>query len=200
MKTNYAKLMENIIKDIDNHSETPSLLLHSCCAPCSSSVIELLSRYFKVTVFFFNPNITDQDEYNKRLVEQRRFIQDFKTIHPVHLIEGEYSKERFLNFARPLKEEHEGGKRCDHCYGLRMEETAKTASLKGFDFFTTTLSVSPLKNASTINTLGEKLEAYYQVSFLYSDFKKKEGYKRSIELSNTYQLYRQNYCGCEFSK
>lgn len=197
---NYAKKMEKIINNNNKDNKVPSLLLHSCCAPCSTSVLEYLSQYFKVTVFFYNPNIMNEEEYKLRLNEQKRFIEEFNANHPIEIMEGEYVVEDFMSFAENMKDEKEGGIRCVNCYLLRMNETAKIAFENKFDYFATTLTVSPLKNAEKINEIGAMLEEKYGVSYLFSDFKKKEGYKRSVELSKEYHLYRQNYCGCEYSK
>ena len=194
---NYDLLMQ---KQIENIKGVPTLLLHACCAPCSSSVLERLSDIFKITILFYNPNITDEKEYNKRLDEIKKFIKEFKTKNEVSLIEGRYLPSEYFNISKGLEEEKERGKRCYLCYKLRLEETAKVAKEKGFDYFTTTLSLSPHKNAKWINEIGEELEKEYNTTFLYSDFKKKEGYKRSIELSKKYNLYRQDYCGCIYSK
>ncbi len=200
MGRNYSLVTEEIIKDIKERKEVPSLLLHSCCAPCSSSVLEYLSRFFRITVFFYNPNITNKDEFQKRLAEQKKFINVFKTKYPVKLLEGTYDVRRFFDFAENLKDEREGGLRCFLCYKMRMEETVQIASKEKYDYFATTLTLSPLKNAERINEIGKDLEKIYQISYLYSDFKKKDRYKRSIELSREYHLYRQNYCGCVYSK
>ena len=200
MKVNYSKMTEKIIKENEAKGHVPRLLLHSCCAPCSSSVLEYLSEHFKVTILFFNPNITETEEYNKRLEEQNEFIANFKAKNTISIIEGEYNKDIFYDFAKDYKDEPEGGKRCLECYSLRLKETAKIAKEMKFDYFTTTLSVSPMKNAELLNQLGSQLEEEYDVKYLYSDFKKKEGYKRSIELSKDYGLYRQDYCGCIYSK
>lgn len=197
---NYAMVTEKIIEEKSKEDKIPTLLLHSCCAPCSTSVIEYLSQYFYLTVFYYNPNIMDEEEYRKRLEEQKRFIGCFETPYPTRLLEGSHDKDLFLSCAQGLEDEKEGGVRCFKCYRLRMDETAKTASKEGYDFFGTTLTVSPLKNAAKINEIGSELEKKYNVAYLYSDFKKKEGYKRSIELSNIFGLYRQNYCGCNYSK
>ncbi len=195
---NYDLLMQKQIQNINKSA--PTLLLHACCAPCSSSVLERLSDIFKITILFYNPNITDEKEYNKRLEEIKRFITEIKTKYKVSLIEGRYLPDEYFKIAKGLEEEKERGKRCYLCYKLRLEETAKIAKEKNFDFFTTTLSLSPHKNAKWINEIGENLEKEYNTTFLYSDFKKKEGYKRSIELSKKYNLYRQDYCGCIYSK
>ena len=200
MGKNYSLITEEIIKDIKKKKEVPTLLLHSCCAPCSSSVIEYLSQFFRITVFFYNPNITNKDEYKKRLEEQKRFIDVFGTENPVEFIEGPYDTDKFFDFAEELREDREGGWRCVLCYTMRMKKTAQTAYNKNFDYFTTTLTLSPLKNAGNINEIGKELEKNHQIKYLYSDFKKRDGYKRSIELSKEYFLYRQNYCGCDYSK
>ena len=194
---NYDLLMQ---KQIENIKGVPTLLLHACCAPCSSSVLERLSDIFKITILFYNPNITDEKEYKKRLAEIKKFIKEFKTKNEVSLIEGRYLPSEYFNISKGLEEEKERGKRCYLCYKLRLEEAAKVAKEKNFDFFTTTLSLSPHKNAKWINEIGQDLEKEYNTTFLYSDFKKKEGYKRSKELSKKYNLYRQDYCGCIYSK
>ena len=172
---NYAKKMEKIINNNNKDNKVPSLLLHSCCAPCSTSVLEYLSQYFKVTVFFYNPNIMNEEEYKLRLNEQKRFIEEFNANHPIEIMEGEYVVEDFMSFAENMKDEKEGGIRCVNCYLLRMNETAKIASENKFDYFATTLTVSPLKSAEKINEIGAMLEEKYGVSYLFSDFKKKEG-------------------------
>ena len=180
-------------------SGTPSLLLHSCCGPCSSYVLEVLSQHFNVTVLYFNPNIYPESEYQKRLAEQIKIIDDMPFKNPVSLMECDYDENEFLAAAEGFENEREGGARCEKCFRLRMEKTALLAKENGFDFFTTTLSVSPHKNAPLLNRIGEELSEKYGIKYLYGDFKKKEGYKRSIELSAQYDLYRQNYCGCRFS-
>ncbi len=194
---NYQKELDLFLSRLET---VPTLLLHSCCAPCSSYVLLYLSDYFKITVFYFNPNIAPQEEYQKRLLEQKEFIKKIKTKNPVDFIEGNYDHFDFLKIAKGLENEPECGKRCHECYTLRLNETARLAKEKGFDFFTTTLSISPHKNAAKINELGLKAAKLFGVEFLCADFKKKNGYKRSIELSKEYGLYRQDYCGCEFSR
>ena len=191
---NYNIKMENIIKELNGVK--PKLLLHSCCAPCSSSVLERLVENFKVTVFYYNPNIDTKIEYQMRVNEQRRLCD----ILGVEMIENEHDKQSFLSNINGLEKEKEGGARCSVCFRLRLYKTACLAQEKGFDYFATTLTVSPLKNASLINAIGQELEKESGVKYLPSDFKKKGGYLRSIELSKEYNLYRQNYCGCEFSK
>lgn len=199
-KRNYQKELDRLLEGIDKEGRTPRLFLHSCCAPCSSYVLEYLSRYFEITVFFYNPNISPAEEYEKRVEEIRRMIGEMEFVHPVKLVEGEYDPQVFFRMAKGMKHIPEGGERCFGCYRLRMEEAARLAKEGNYDYFTTTLSISPLKNAQKINEIGEELAEIYQVSHLPSDFKKKNGYKRSIELSGEYELYRQDYCGCVFSK
>lgn len=196
---NYQKLLEKCIEKHDRAGETPTLLLHSCCAPCSSYCLEYLSQYFRITVFYYNPNLYPQEEYKKRAAEQKRFIRELTTEHKVEFAEGIFDAGKFVSMAKGLEQEPEGGERCFACYKLRLEEAAKTASEGGFDYFTTTLSISPLKNAQKLNEIGKELSEKYGVSYLYSDFKKRGGYQRSIELSKQYHLYRQDYCGCVFS-
>ena len=193
---NYDLKMEEIIKNI---SEGSTLLLHACCAPCSSAVLERLGNFFNISILYYNPNITNKDEYEKRLEEIRKFTSSFDTKYPIEVISGRYEPKEFFDIARGLENEPERGKRCYKCYELRLRETAKIAKEKGFDYFTTTLSLSPYKDAKWINEIGEELEKELEVKFLYADFKKKNGYKRSIELSNEFNLYRQDYCGCVYS-
>lgn len=197
-KINFQKELDRIIEQ--NKGLTPSVLLHVCCAPCSSYCLEYLSEYFKITVFYYNPNISLSQEYDYRLSEEKRYIslRDFK--NPVNIIEGDYEPKDFFAAVKGLESEPEGGKRCAECFKLRLEATAKKAKELGFDYFTTTLTISPLKNAALLNEIGFEMAEKYGVSWLPSDFKKREGYKRSIELSREYDLYRQNYCGCVFSK
>lgn len=200
MNRNYQKELDKLIEKERKEGRTPSLFLHACCAPCSSYVLEYLSQYFSITVFFYNPNIFPAEEYEKRGRELQRLIGEMKVAHPVALVEGAYHPEEFFAMARGLEEVKEGGERCFRCYRLRMEETARLAREGGFDYFATTLSISPLKNAGKINEIGEELAGIYEVKHLPSDFKKKNGYKRSVELSAEHGLYRQNYCGCVFSR
>lgn len=199
-KINYQKKLDEIIDDITKHDETPSLLLHSCCAPCSSYVLEYLSQYFKITVFYYNPNISPEEEYRKRVAEQKRLISQLPSKNPVDFIEGDYKPQDFYDIAKGMEDIPEGGERCFSCYRLRLEHAARLAADMGFDYFTTTLSISPYKNAPKLNEIAEELSEIYRVKNLPSDFKKKEGYKRSIALSTEYNLYRQDYCGCIFSK
>ena len=198
-KVNYRILQEKVIKSLDGEA-APGLLLHSCCAPCSSAVLEYLSEYFAITVFYFNPNIYPEEEFLHRIEEQKRLIRELPCKNPVDFIEHGWQQERFYEAVKGLEHIPEGGERCFACYRLRLEETARLAAEQGYDFFTTTLSVSPYKNAGKLNEIGEELSEKYGVKHLPSDFKKKDGYKRSIELSEKYGLYRQNYCGCVFSQ
>jgi hypothetical protein len=202
-KRNYQKELEQILirrcKD-KNAAPLPSLLLHSCCAPCSSYVLEYLSQFFAITVLYYNPNIYPEEEYYRRVAEQKRLIEQMPLSHPVRLIEGRFDSREFYEAVRGLEQIPEGGARCHACFRLRLEEAARIASEGGFDYFTTTLTISPLKNAAVLNEIGEALAKQYQITWLPSDFKKKEGYKRSIALSAEYDLYRQDYCGCVFSK
>lgn len=200
-KPQYHKEMERIIEGFGG--KRPKLLLHSCCAPCSSGVLVPLQEIFKLTVYYYNPNISEWDEYKKRAEEQKKLIDALNNENPtfpIGIIEEAYEPENFYQIARGLENCPEGGERCFLCYGLRLEKTAQKAKEEGYDFFTTTLTISPLKNAEKINTIGKRLEEKYKVAFLPSDFKKKDGYKNSIELSKKYELYRQNFCGCIYSK
>ncbi|MBP3461338.1 MAG: epoxyqueuosine reductase QueH [Bacilli bacterium] len=197
MKIDYQKKLEEILETI---KEPKKLLLHSCCAPCSSYVLEYLAKYFKITIFYYNPNISLKEEFDKRLKEQIRLINEMETVNKIDIIEGLYENDKYEKLIKGLENEKEGGNRCFKCYRLRMEETAKLATKLNYDYFTTTLSISPYKNATKLNEIGEELEKEYDIKYLYADFKKKNGYKRSIELSKKYNLYRQNYCGCIYSK
>ena len=200
MKENYQIILNKTIEEIQKIGRVPSLLLHSCCAPCSSYVLEYLSEYFQITVFYYNPNISPEEEFKKRVSEQKRLISEMPLKRKVKFIEGNYDSERFFEIAKGLEDSKEGGERCFKCYRLRLTETAKAAKNGGFDYFTTTLSISPLKNAQKLNEIGKEVSDIYGVPYLFSDFKKKNGYKRSCELSEIYGLYRQNYCGCVYSK
>lgn len=242
MNRNYQKELDKIICGLDaGKKSAPTLFLHSCCAPCSSYVLEYLRKYFRITVFYYNPNITEDGEYRKRVAEQKRLIAAYnkkltkevnsngcegrltgaaethgfgrqincKNVvdereevaigYPIEVIEGDYEPERFYEIAKGLEQCPEGGERCFACYELRLRETAKRAHAESYDYFTTTLSISPLKNAAKLNEIGERLAQEYDVVWLPSDFKKRDGYKRSIELSREYDLYRQDYCGCVYS-
>lgn len=194
---NYNLECEKILNSIDlNHK--PTLLLHSCCAPCSSAVLERISKYFSITILFYNPNITDYEEYLKRKEELKRLIKDVN--YQIEIMDCDYDKEKFIEMALGLENKKESDIRCYKCYKLRLEKTAMLAKENNFDYFTTTLSISPYKNSKWLNEIGEELANKYNINYLYADFKKKNGYKRSIELSNIYHLYRQDYCGCIYSK
>ena len=195
MNINYQKKLDEIINSLDTKK---SLLLQVCCAPCSSYCIEYLRNYFDITILYYNPNISPIEEYNKRLEEVKRFVNSFEP--SIKLLECNYDGDKFDSMAKGLEDILEGGSRCYKCYKLRLEETAKIAKENNFDYFGTTLSISPYKNAAWLNEIGKSLEKKYNISYLYADFKKKNGYKRSIELSNIYNLYRQDYCGCIYSK
>lgn len=200
-KKNYDREMNEIIKMHEERGERPTLLLHACCAPCASHCLLLLMKSFKITVFFYNPNITLTAEYEKRVTEIRRLIGEVNVEYSgdIELIEGDYNPAEFYGIASGLENVPEGGARCMACYGLRLGKTAELCALNEYDYFTTTLTISPLKNADKLNEIGELLAAKYGIKYLPSDFKKREGYKHSIELSKKYHLYRQNYCGCEYS-
>lgn len=202
MKENYQLKLERILQRPETEGKT--LFLHCCCAPCSSYVLEYLGNYFSITVFYYNPNITDEAEYRKRVEEEKRLIQAFnqekKCKYPIRFEEGEYDKDLFFEAIKGHEKDPEGGGRCGICFEIRLREAALLAARGGYDYFTTSLTISPLKNAERLNSIGEKCAAEYQVAFLPSDFKKKNGYKRSIELSKEYHLYRQNYCGCVYSR
>lgn len=197
-KINYQKELDKITDSLNG--DVPKLFLHSCCAPCSSYTLEYLNNYFDITVYYFNPNISPKAEFDKRYAEQKRLIEALPSKHPIKLVCGEYDYNDFLKIAKGYEKVPEGGERCFRCYRMRLESTAKLAKEQGFDYFCTTLSISPLKNSQKINEIGYEVAEKYGIKWLPSDFKKKEGYKRSIELSREYQLYRQNFCGCVFSK
>lgn len=200
MKQNYQIVLNKTIESIQKNNIRPSLLLHACCAPCSSYVLEYLNNFFDITVFFYNPNITENSEYKKREIEIRRFISELPHLNKIDYIEGKYDPEEFFAMSKGLEKIKEGGERCFKCYRMRLREAAKTASEQKFDYFTTTLSISPHKNAEILNSIGSELENEFGIKYLYSDFKKNNGYKRSCELSYAYGLYRQDYCGCIYSK
>ncbi len=214
-KRNYAKELDKKIDGYRADGLRSKLLLHACCAPCSSYCLEFLREYFDVTVFFFNPNITEESEYKKRVVEEKRLIEEYNSqvreksfdkmnsterAGEISIIEGDYDPKVFYDAVRGYEDCPEGGERCRKCFELRLSETARIAREKGFDLMTTTLTISPLKNADVLNEVGEAAAKKEGVTFLPSDFKKKEGYKRSIELSRMFGLYRQDFCGCSFSK
>lgn len=197
---NFQKELDKFIEELKTEDIVPTLLLHSCCAPCSSYVIEYLSQYFNITVFYYNPNISMKEEYMKRVKEQIKFIESFPAKHKVNFIEGDYEPEVFFDRVKGLEKCPEGQERCFECYRLRLEKTAAMAKKLGMDYFTTTLTISPLKNSRVLNKTGLEEAEKAGVKYLLSDFKKKEGYKRSVQLSEEYGLYRQNYCGCVFSR
>lgn len=200
MKQNYQLMLDKTL-ELTQHSGTrPRLLLHACCAPCSSYVLEYLVTYFDITLFFYNPNIAPRSEHDFRASELCRLIKEMGISEKVDFVEAEYTPELFYKLARGLEELPEGGERCKKCYALRLERAAKAAKAGGFDYFTTTLSISPYKNAQWLCEIGGELEKQYGVKYLYSDFKKRGGYKRSCELSTEYGLYRQDFCGCIYSK
>ncbi len=199
-KRNYQKELEQLLSQIRQKRQVPKLLLHSCCAPCSSYVLEYLSEYFQITVLYYNPNIYPESEYHTRAEEQKRFINMLPCRYPITFTEGDYTPEDFYSCVKGMEHLPEGGRRCFACYLLRLEEAARAAQQKGCDYFATTLTISPLKNAETLNKIGEQLAKTYQVHWLPNDFKKKNGYKRSTELSREYGMYRQDYCGCIYSQ
>ena len=196
-KINYQKEMEKILAELEAEGRTPRLLLHSCCAPCSSYVLEYLSPYFFITDFYYNPNIAPADEYRKRVSEMQRLIREMPLPHPV---EGIYDPDRFYEMAKGKEDIPEGGERCFACFEMRLREAAQEALRLHMDYFTTSLSISPLKDAQKLNEIGIRLGEEYGVPYLVSDFKKKNGFRRSTELSREYHLYRQNYCGCVYSR
>ena len=200
MKINYQLAMERELAEIARRERRPRLLLHSCCAPCSSAVLERLTDWFDLTVFYYNPNIAPEEEFLRRAEEQRRLIAELPHAHEIQFRCGEYESEAFEALARGLEDMPEGGERCTRCFRLRLGKTAALAAREGFDYFTTTLSISPLKDAQRLNAIGGELAEQFGVSYLFSDFKKKNGYKRSCELSLQYGLYRQDYWGCRFSQ
>ena len=200
MKENYQKILEETIAGLEERGEVPKLLLHSCCAPCSSYVLEYLSDYFYITVLYYNPNIYPEDEYYHRAAEQKRFIREFPTKYAVSFVEGNFESERFYETVKGYENIREGGERCFRCYELRLREAAEYAEKLNCNYFTTTLSISPMKNAAKLNEIGGRLAEEYGIPYLYSDFKKRDGYKRSTVISAEYGMYRQDYCGCVFSK
>ena len=194
---NYQIVLTETLKNLDGKKR---LLLHACCAPCSSYVIEYLSKYFDITILYYNPNIDTEEEFNKRLNELKRFVSEFKTENEVKVVSLGYDNQEYLDEIKGLENEKEGGSRCYKCFKMRLTKACLYAKENKFDYFTTTLTISPLKNSKVLNEIGSELEQEYNMPYLYSDFKKKEGYKRSIVLSRIYNLYRQDYCGCKFSK
>ena len=200
MAENYQLKLDKELAHIAEENNRPRLLLHVCCAPCSSYVLEYLNQYFDITILFYNPNISPASEFTFRAEELDRLIHEMPLSAPVRLHIADYNPEEFYNIAKGLEHLPEGGERCTICYRLRLEETARMAKDGGYDYFTTTLSISPLKDAQRLNSIGKELSKQYGVPYLYSDFKKREGYKRSIQLSADHHLYRQDYCGCIYSK
>ncbi len=200
MSENYSKLTEQVLQNIKESGQKPSLLLHVCCAPCSSYVLEYLNQYFAITLYYYNPNISPESEYFFRREELARLVLEMPAANGAKIVSAEYNPGEFLKIAKGLEHLPEGGERCKKCYALRLEESAKYAAENGFNYFTTTLSISPHKNAVWLNEIGKQFSQKYGTPYLFSDFKKKNGYKRSIELSAAYHLYRQDYCGCAFSK
>lgn len=199
-RRNYQLELDKIISRAEEEGVYPSLLLHSCCAPCSSYVLKYLSEYFKITLLYFNPNISPESEYMKRVAEQKRLIESMPFKNKVEFVEGRYEPREFYDAVKGYEEEPEGGRRCHICYEMRLREAAEYAKKGGYDYFTTTLSISPLKKSDVLNEIGERVGIEYGIAHLPSDFKKRNGYKQSIELSKEYDLYRQNFCGCVFSK
>ncbi len=199
-RVNYQSVLEQTIQELKKEKKIPTLLLHSCCAPCSSYCLEYLSQYFRITVLYYNPNIFPEEEYAYRISEQIRLVEESHYVHPVQVVGTTYEPEVFYEAVRGLEHIPEGGERCFVCYELRLRRTAELAKEQGFDYFTTTLSISPLKNAAKLNEIGGRLSAEYGVPYLYSDFKKKNGYRRSVELSAEHGLYRQDFCGCVYSR
>ena len=197
-KVNYRLILEKTLREIEGSPKRPSLLLHACCAPCSSYVLEYLTGYFDITVFFYNPNISPEEEYRHRVEELKRLISEM--CPQVKFLEGRYEPGEFFDIAKGLEKEPEGGERCHRCYRLRIGEAARVAKDGGFDYFTTTLSISPLKDSAVLNSIGREISEEAGVAYLFSDFKKNGGFKRSIELSRQFCLYRQDYCGCVYSK
>lgn len=199
---NYQKELDKLLQEIDKKEERPRLFLHSCCAPCSSYVLLYLAPHFKLTVFYYNPNIAPEEEFRKRAEEQKRLIETLNKefAFGILFVEGAYEPKRFRELSMGFEQEPEGGERCFRCYELRLREAALMAKEDGYDYFTTTLSISPLKNAAKLNEIGRRIGEEIGVAHLPSDFKKREGYRQSVALSQKYGLYRQNYCGCVYSK
>ena len=199
-KINYQRVLDKTLSEITEKGRRPSLLLHACCAPCSSYVIEYLSSFFDITLLYYNPNISPAEEYIRRSEELKRLVLEMEGIENVKVAVAPYTPEEFYAIAKGLEALPEGGERCFKCYRLRLDYSVRYAAENGFDYFTTTLSISPHKNAEVLNSIGGELSEKYGVPYLFSDFKKKNGYKRSTELSVRYGLYRQDYCGCVYSK
>ena len=197
---NYQKELDKILSEVKASDKLPKLLVHSCCAPCSSYVLEYLNPYFKITVLYYNPNISPVEEYEKRKAEQIRLINEGDWKNPIDIMDCDYEGDKYTAAVKGLENEPEGGARCRVCFGVRLDKAARLARANDFDYYVTTLSISPLKDARLLNEIGNKLGEKYGIKYLPSDFKKREGYKRSIELSRKYNLYRQNFCGCKYSK
>lgn len=197
-KVNYQLILDKTLENIVKENRRPALLLHACCAPCSSYVLEYLTKYFDITLFYYNPNISPEKEYSYRVSEVQRLISEM--CPQVKFVEGRYDPERFFEMAKGLENEPERGARCHKCYRMRLEESAQEALRLGCSYFTTTLSISPQKDSAVLNDIGKSVSEQYGIPYLFSDFKKRGGYKRSIELSAKFSLYRQNYCGCVFSR
>ncbi len=200
MKENYYLLFENQLNRIKEKGKVPTILLHSCCAPCSSHVITFLKEYFDITIIYYNPNIYPYEEYKKRKEEQIRLLNEIKSKNKLNIIDCDYDNNIYEKTIKGLEKEKEGGSRCYKCFWLRLDKTAQIAKENNYDYFSTTLTISPYKNSTVINEIGKELETIYNITWLYSDYKKKDGYKKSIQLSKEYNLYRQNYCGCIYSK
>ena len=200
MKENYYLLFENQLNRIKEKGKVPTILLHSCCAPCSSHVITFLKEYFDITIIYYNPNIYPYEEYKKRKEEQIRLLNEIKSKNKLNIIDCDYDNNIYEKTIKGLEQEKEGGSRCYKCFWLRLDKTAQIAKENNYDYFSTTLTISPYKNSTVINEIGKELETIYNITWLYSDYKKKDGYKKSIQLSKEYNLYRQNYCGCIYSK
>ena len=197
MNINYHKIC---LEEISKLEKVPTILLHSCCAPCSSYVISFLSQYFNITILYYNPNISPQEEYEKRKKEQIRLIKELKTKNKLDYLDCDYDNELYNELIKGYETESEGGSRCSICFKMRLEKTAKLAKENNYDYYCSTLTVSPHKNSKTINEIGETIANKHNIKWLYSDFKKNEGFKQSITLSKKYDLYRQDYCGCIYSK
>ncbi len=200
MKHNYQIVLDKTLEELEREGKKPTLLLHACCAPCSSYVLEYLCEHFDITLLFYNPNISPRDEHELRYNELTRLVKDMGLEGKVGFARSEYEPERFLEIARGLENAPEGGERCKKCYALRLKKAAEIAARSGFDYFTTTLSISPYKNAEWLNEIGGEAADEAGVRYLYSDFKKRGGYRRSCELSVQFGLYRQDFCGCAYSK
>ncbi len=200
MPVNYQLILDDELKRISDTGKTPTLFLHACCAPCSSYVLEYLGGYFNIIIYFYNPNISPESEFIRRMEELKNLVPKMPLKNSVKFIEGEYDSSVFFDMARGMEDMTEGGERCTKCYRMRLIKTAALAKEYCADYFTTTLSISPHKNAQKLNEIGKDLSREFGIKYLYSDFKKRNGYKRSCELSSLYGLYRQDYCGCVFSK